>query len=93
MPTDLTVVIHDESDPVLAIVTGDHRVIPVIYRDYRGMYVRPASQLTRQDFAEWVVIEHFDGATIVRSKPADLDDMIDKFDQEYYAVVHVVIES
>lgn len=94
MTTELTVIIHDEMDPVLAIVTGHHRVIPVVYRDYRGIYDRPANPISQRDFAEWVVIEHFDSPKVVASsKHAPLGEEDQSWEDEFLSVVQVTIES
>lgn len=71
MSYDLIVTIHDEMDPVLAVVTGGSDVIPLVYKDYRGSYDRPESSLSIRDFAEWVVAEFGDGLTIVSSTILD----------------------
>lgn len=93
MTTELTVVIHDELDPVLAIVTGPHNCIPLVYRDYRGMYDRPASPISQRDFAEWVVIEHFENPKVLRSSHAELGDEDQAWEEEFLSVVQVLIES
>lgn len=93
MTSELTVVINDEADPVLAIVTGPHNSIPLVYRDYRGMYDRPAHPLSQRDFAEWVVIEFFESSRVVSSRHAALGDEDHAWEEEFLSVIQIVVED
>jgi hypothetical protein len=91
MSTFLNVIIQDEMDPVLAIVVGEQVSEPVVYRDYRGIYDRPVTYISVRDFAEWVVIEHFEGAKIIASSAMPPD--VEHAEENFIRFATVVIEQ
>lgn len=94
----LTVLIHDESDPVLAIVTGPVHIIPVVYRDYRALYLRQADRTannhSKRLFAEWVVGEFLPEYEVESSFIPELNyDEQRALNSEFLSVVYVSIED
>lgn len=85
------VIIHDEMDPVTAIVVGDQVAEPFVYVDHRGMYDRPATYISVRDFAEWLVIEFFSGATVHASTVHT--DQMEYADENFVQYVKVLISQ
>lgn len=82
------VIIHDESDPVLAVVVPHNGDTPVFYRDFEAVYERPASDTTIELFAEWLVNRKFKYTT--DTKRFDLVDLhTTSMDAELIHVVRV----